>query len=177
MKYITIAGSDPGKNNSAMSIVKVSLEDVNSFKIVETFMVDDVIKDLTANPFKQAAAYRRAMQRKIKQHGVDVFVVERFQNRGRFSGNTGELVSMGIGVLYGLPILDVMVITAAQWKNAFNREGDLNQLYKDSLLVPHRVDSTSIALYGAAQYLGVPPFTFLRDGGQRRFCKRLNKTI
>ncbi len=176
MKYITIAGSDPGKNNSALSIVRVPLAEPHRYKVVMTGMVKHVITDLTTSPMQQALAYRREMLKVVREYDVDVFIVERFQNRGRFSGNTGELVSMMIGMLFGLPVLDVMVITAAQWKNAFNRVGDLNQLYQDSSLVAHRVDAASIALYGASQYLGGQSFGFLQGNGQDIYCERLDRT-
>lgn len=177
MKYMTLVGADPGKNNFALSVVRVLLEDASCYKVVESRMVSSVITDLTDNPRKQALAFRKEMLAVCKTYNADVFVAERFQNRGRFSGNTGELVSMMLGVMMSLPVLDVMTITAAQWKNAFNRVGDLDQLYKDSALVPHRVDSTSIALYGASQYLKTRPFEFLEGTGQRRYCKKLNKTL
>ncbi len=176
MKYITIGGSDPGKNNSAFSVVKVLLEDPTKYKVVETGMVQHVIRDLTTDPMKQAHAYRREMLKLVKKHDIDVFVVERFQNRGRFSGNTGELVSMMIGMLFGLPLLDVKVITAAQWKNAFNRVGDLEQLYQDSSLVAHRIDAAAIAMYGASYYLARPPFEFISGSGQRKFGAKLDRT-
>lgn len=176
MKYITVLGSDPGKNNSAIGIVHVLLSDPTQYRVVETGMVSSVVRDLTTDPMRQAAAYRKEMLAIVRKHEVDVITVERFQNRGRFSGNTGELVSMMIGVLFGLPVLDVKVITAAQWKNAFNRVGCLEDLYKSSELVAHRVDASSIGLYGASQYLGATAFEFLAGGGQRRYCAKLNRT-
>lgn len=176
MKYITILGSDPGKNNSAFSIVKVMIDPPFRYAVAETGMVKNVIRDLTVDPMRQSKAYRAETLELIKRHEVDVITVERFQNRGRFSGNTGELVSMMIGVMYGLPVLDVKVITAAQWKNAANKVGDLAQIYEESTLVAHRVDATSIALYGASQYLMLPPFEFLKGDGQQKYVRRLNKT-
>ncbi len=176
MKYITIIGSDPGKNNSAVGVVRVLISDPSKYKIVHTGMVDKVIRDLTTNPMKQALAYRSVMNKMVKTFDADVVIVERFQNRGRFAGNTGELVSMMIGMLFTLPVKDVMTITAAQWKNAFNRVADLESFYQQSSLVAHRVDAASIAMYGASQYLNTKPFDFLHGKGVARYGARLDRT-
>lgn len=161
MNYITILGLDPGKANFAFSVVKVMIAKPSSFKVVETGMVENTVKDLTAVITDEANAFKKEIRAILRKHKVDVIVAERYMNRGRFGGNTGEVVNIMIGLLVGLPVLDIAIIPAAQWKNSFNKKTNLEEVYKASSLVAHRVDATNIALYGASMYLDSPAFEFL----------------
>jgi hypothetical protein len=95
-------------------------------------------------------------------------------NRG-IRGNTGELVGLMLGAVALAPVQDVTFIPASQWKNAFNRNADLKLTYDQSRLVPHVIDATAIALYGACSLLDVKPFSFLSDKKKQRvFLTRLD---
>lgn len=174
MKYLTILCCDPGTANFSSSIVRVLIEAPFRYKILKTGMVQNPIRDLTGNLQKQVAAFEREMKREVKQFDVDIIVAERFMNRGR-NGNTGELVSFMCGILMKISGTHLELITAAQWKNAFNRVQDLKALYKESSLVAHRIDAACIGIYTAAMYLGTQPFEFLGTG-YKKFKERLEAT-
>lgn len=161
--HLTVCGMDPGKSNFAYSIVKVAFEEPFRYKVVTTGMVENVVFDLTKGVRQQSKLFKREAWKILKTHQVDVLVAERYQNRGRMRGNTIELVNYMLGVLDQARTQDYVVITASQWKNAFNRFYCLKDFYGEVELVEHRIDATLIALYGAYQYLDVQAkqFSFL----------------
>lgn len=175
MKSITILGLDPGKNNFAYAVTQVKLGLPFKYRFRETGMIENPVTDLTGSLINQKQAFKAEVQGIINEHGVDIIVAERFQNRGRMGGATGELVSFMLGVLSEFDVADLMLVTAAQWKNAFNRVQDLKALYAESDLVAHRIDAANISLYGACVYLEEKPFSFLATG-YGRYKKGLSAT-
>lgn len=163
--HITLVGLDPGKNNFGFSVVKVKFEPPFRYKVVTTGLVENVVYDLTKGIRFQSRPFKKEVSSLLRSNGADVLIAERYQNRGRMMGNTIELVNYMLGVMDSLRVQDYVVITASQWKNAFNRHYDLKEFYKEIPLVPHRVDATLIALYGAHQYLdeSSKQFDFLSD--------------
>lgn len=173
--HITILGIDPGKANFAASVVEVNFELPFNYKIIEMVMVDSTIQDLTGNVIARNEKFKKEIRKVVKRWKIDAIVAERYQNRGRMKGNTGELVSVMLGTVLSMPVEDVTLITASQWKNEFNKHYNLDDFYKEIDLVAHKVDATCIALYGAAQYLGCKPFTFLDNAKKlEKFKKQLN---
>lgn len=173
MRYITILGCDPGKVNYGYAVVRVGLDMPFRYKVLETGMIVNRIDDLTGDSKALVDKHVAEMTGLVAKYKVDVIVAERFQSRG-LKGNLSELVNMMLCCLYFLPVKDVTVITASTWKNAFNRKQDLKAFYKAVKLVPHRIDATCIALFGASLYLAVEHFTFLQN--LDLFKTRLEKT-
>ena len=163
--HLNVAGFDPGKNNFGYSIVKVAFDEPFRYKVVTTGLIKEVVFDLTKGVRYQARPFKREVRALLKQYDVDVVMAERYQNRGRMLGNTLELVNFMLGVMESLPVQDYVLVTASQWKNAFNRHQDLKDFYTRVPLVPHRVDAALIALYGSYQYLNfqAKQFDFLCD--------------
>jgi hypothetical protein len=176
MKSFTILGLDPGKSNFAFAVTEVKLKLPFRYRFHETGMIENTVTDLTGALISQKEAFKAEIGGLIAKYDVDVIVAERFMNRGRMGGNTGELVSFMLGVLSEFEVEDLMLLTAAQWKNAFNRVQDLDALYKESELVPHRIDAANISIYGASVYLDVKPFEFL-ESGYGKFKKGLAATM
>jgi len=88
----------------------------------------------------------------------DLVIIERFQNRGFIRGAQGEVVTFMSSMLCTLcrqRNIEHRLIMASTWKTGINRAGvDLKAGYswawkKPRRIVPHRVDSGLIALYGA----------------------------
>lgn len=174
MSFITILGCDPGTANFAFSVTRVKIKEPFRYKILETGMIHNTVRDLTGLLNDQKEAFKSELNALIDKYGVNIIVAERFMNRGR-NGNTGELVSFMLGLMSEIPDTHLTLITAAQWKNAFNRVQDLKALYKESSLVAHRIDATCISIYGASMYLDVPAFKFLEDR-YGKFKKNLDAT-
>ena len=64
----------------------------------------------------------RALLRKYKPNAV---IIERFQNRGMFRGNSSELLNVMIGLMSSICLsqkIYVYLATAAQWKLAYSRQ-------------------------------------------------------
>lgn len=162
---MTLLGLDPGKNWFGYSVVKVKFDPPFRYKVVTTGLVENVVYDLTKGIRFQSRSFKREISGLLRSHGADILIAERYQNRGRMMGATIELVNYMLGVMDSLRVQDYVVITAAQWKNAFNKHYDLKEFYRELPLVPHRVDATLIALYGAHQYIdeASKQFDFLSD--------------
>lgn len=158
--HMTLMGNDPGTGNNAYSIVRVKFRPPFRYQVLNTGLLQNVVYDLTGGIRSQSRPFKKEVSGIIKQYGVDVLVAERYQNRGMQRGNTIELVNFMLGALDSLRVQDYVVITPAQWKNAFNKFYDLKEFYREIKMVPHRIDATLIALYGAYQYLDVKTSQF-----------------
>lgn len=176
MKYITVLGTDPGTANFAFSVTRVKINAPFRYKVLKTGMIENTVRDLTGLLDKQSEAFKKEIKALVKEYDVDVIMAERFMNRGR-NGNTGELVSFMLGLMKEIKGTHLTLLTAAQWKNAFNRIQDLKALYKESSLVAHRIDAACISIYGASMYLDVPAFKFLEKASRyAKFKKKLEAT-
>jgi len=176
--HLTILGADPGKNNFGYSIVKVKFEPPFRYQIAKTGLVKNVVYDLTKGVRAQSKAFRKEVGSILKEYEVDVLIAERYQNRGRMMGNTIELVNYMLGVMDSLRTQDFVLITASQWKNAFNRHYDLKEFYKEIPMIPHRIDAALIAIYGSYQYLDnqAKQYDFLSKKGLATLRKRIEAT-
>lgn len=174
MKYITVLGTDPGTANFAYAVTRVRIGQPFKYKILESGMIQRPVRDLTGLLVEQSNAFEREIKSLVRKYDVDVIMAERFMNRGR-NGNTGELVSFMLGLMYKIKGVHLTLITAAQWKNAFNRAQDLKELYKESSLLAHRIDAVCISIYGASMYLNTPAFDFLKTR-YSKFRKKLEAT-
>jgi len=120
---------------------------------------------------------------------VDLFdpnaiVAERFQSRG-LKGSLVESVNLMLGVILGTyRERSVRLITAATWKNRFQKahEVDLKNVYKVCGAQPHQLDATLIGLWALEQGLGPFPHSVrsvlaqVEDTSLVRLSKRKAKT-
>lgn len=168
-KYITVLACDPGTANFAYAVTRIRIKQPFRFKIKESGMIQNPIRDLTGLLTQQTEAFENEINALIEKYGVDVIIAERFMNRGR-NGNTGELVSFMLGIMMKIPDIHLTLITAAQWKNAFNKIQDLKELYKEMKaecrLEPHPIDAVCMSIYSAGMYFDLDhsPFKVLESG-------------
>lgn len=155
MRY-RILGLDPGVTNHAWAILEYDLQPFR-YKILAHGMVINTIKDLKGSEYdKGCAAYRRELRKVMKNFGADHSIAERFQSRG-LKGTTVECVSIMLGVLSSVS-KENLLITASQWKNELNKITSLDLLYEEACCVPHQLDASLIALYGACKMNELKPF-------------------
>lgn len=171
-KYITVLSCDPGTANFAYAVTRIRIKQPFRFKLLESGMIQNPVRDLTGLLVDQTKAFEDEIQSLIDQYGVNVIIAERFMNRGR-NGNTGELVSFMLGLMMKIPETHLTLITAAQWKNAFNKFQDLKELYKEMKrrckMEPHPIDAACMSIYSAGMYFDLDhsPFKFLETGFEK----------
>lgn len=164
-KVITILCMDPGVTNHAWSILRVE----KPFKVTveATGMVRSTINDLRGDLRSRASAYKNELIEYVENYGVTHIIAERFQARG-IKGATIEQVNQMLGIVatevsnWDNKNRPVMFITAATWKNEWNRYGNLEEFYTKVSCVNHQVDSIGIGLYGAALWFNLKPFENLK---------------
>jgi hypothetical protein len=80
-----------------------------------------------------------------------------------------------LGIMMKISGIHLTLITAAQWKNAFNKIQDLKELYKEMKsscrMEPHPIDAVCMSLYSAGMYfeLNHSPFKVLESS--KRFAE------
>lgn len=162
LKKLRILAMDPGTSNYAWSVLEV--ERPFKAKLVATGMIQNTLKTLTQNLKESGKAFYDEVQSIKEQFGVDHIILERFQARG-MKGTTIELVNVMIGIIMGTwkkSYRSFKLITAAQWKNEWNRNGDLKAFYEKVSCTVHQADSIGIGLYGAAFWFDEKPFETLK---------------
>lgn len=159
----TALGMDPGTNNFAVSAVSVGLRK-GAFEILTHHMVDSAVNDIksedTGERIKRFSAEIKCLKR---THKAIFVTAERFMTRGH-GGTTIESISVMLGVVATVFGTEVRFITAANWKNAFNKWYNLDKLYGDMKpygITNHQVDAVCIGLYGASLALEEAPFFML----------------
>lgn len=164
--YYTILGIDPGKTNAAYSIVRIKIKPFR-YRILAHGMLKKPINDLTGHDMlKRMNAFKSEIRKLKKTYSVDSVIAERFMTRGASSqGTTIEVIAFMLACLAHVGIKKFQVITAAQWKNQWNRQNDLKAFYKSLPFPPHPIDATGIALYGASQQFAedIPCFKALEN--------------
>lgn len=156
---LVILSMDPGKVNFAWSVIEARRP--FSVKLLATGMIHNTVKDLTKNLREQVITYSRELQEIIEEYQVNSLIMERFLSRG-MGGTTIEVVNLMIGAALMTAqrtIKRQKLITAAQWKNAFNRVASLEKFYEGASCNVHQADSIGIGLYGAASWLDEEPFS------------------
>lgn len=173
MKELRILAMDPGTANFAVSIMRVRYEKGKfQFKCEGTAMLDNrrLLSDMKV--MRESLAEFEAYVQPLFVQEYDAFVAERFQARGG-KGPTIESVNCMLGRMAGMsahiPTADFF--TAGVWKNEFNRNADLKEMYEDhkelrkdkskSHVTIHQIDSMLLGLYQACKILGIKPFSFI----------------
>lgn len=154
-----ILGCDPAKNTFAVSVIEC---DAARIDIIDHHMLINPVKELTGlvqDKFKRFGTEIRSL---VKTYDVDAIAAERYMNRGR-TGTAIELVSGMLGcIASSVKVDDVMLIPASQWKNAYNKLWDLDEIYSEAgNKLVHRLDATLIASYCSSHYFGIPPYSNL----------------
>ena len=159
LKKLRIVSFDPGVTNFAWSVLEVTRP--FHVKLIATGMIDDTLKDLTGSMLKNLAPFRGEVLEILEEYSVDHMIMERFQARG-MKGTTIELVNVMIGKLAAMwkkrSHRSFKLVTAAQWKNEWNRRSDLKEFYKKASCAVHQVDAIGIGMYGAAYWFDEEPF-------------------
>lgn len=162
-----IVAMDPGTKNFAVS--KIAAKEVGGkvrFKLIGSAMLDPkvILSDMKTVQGGVRTFYNHVAP--MMEDATDL-VIERFQARGN-KGPTIECISSMIGALaFGLD-LPVTAYTAATWKNAYNRVGDLKESYEDHKelrrdktadhIQIHQLDATLMAMYHAYKHYNVTPY-------------------
>ncbi len=120
----------------------------------------------------------------LLEYAPNVVVVERFMNRGSFSGDTGEYVGVMVGLIAYLSRMrgaEVSVVQPGVWKTAFNRAVSdskakptpLDRLYKFCLTEPHELDAYLMTLFARDKLAKATPFSSIRTIGRLNFVQAL----
>lgn len=124
-KYV-VWGFDPGTANFAYCCLHTGSKP-SQFKAICAGKLAHTVRPPMENLVPQFKAFERELLALFKENPPDVVVVERFMNRGKQFGDTGEYVSMMIALLISLlsrryPKVQIYVTQPGVWKVAFNRQ-------------------------------------------------------
>lgn len=160
-----ILTGDPGKVNFALSAQEFNGNRIN---VLGTRMFQNPIQHLQYDMRKPVKEFLKELEAIWKQYGpFDAMCFERFQSRG-LGGNTIEAISLMLGVLSYFAMkknCPIDLITASQWKNAFNRHMVLKEYYekhnltsKKSRKAIHEFDASLIGVYTFYRRSNIKPF-------------------
>ena len=157
----TILSIDPGKVNMGYGIIQ---QKDGKYRIVKRGMIKNTIQDLKAYNLKDTVLrFHQEIEGMIDEFNITEVSMERFVSRGLL-GSLSEYICIMQGILAINPKVKVFnLVTAATWKNSFNKSFNLNEFYKMARKVkiqPHEIDAIMIGLY------------FLSKGG---YYKKLSK--
>ncbi|AQT28694.1 hypothetical protein YOLOSWAG_216 [Erwinia phage vB_EamM_Yoloswag] len=160
-----ILAGDPGKVNFALSVIEVNGRNLD---VLGTRMFKRPIQNLHYDMRQPTREFLKEIREINKLYGpFDAMCFERFQSRG-LGGNTIEAISLMLGVLSAFALqqnIPLDLITASQWKNAFNRHMDLKGYYaeynltsKKSRKAIHEFDASLIGVYTFYRHSNIKPF-------------------
>ena len=154
---ITALAVDPGTTNGAWSVVSMTVNGV--LTVHASGKIYSTINDLTGNQAQRIGEFKAEISSIAKRFNVNAFAVERFQARG-FKGPTIEMVNVMIGLMAS-HLVDhhkvklISMIPPAEWKNPWNRKGDLEEFYTKVKCVVHQTDAVGIGIYCLCKWLGL----------------------
>lgn len=167
-------GLDPGTKNFAYGVVQVRGD---RYRILQHGMLLNPVYELKGHDVgRRVAKFKNEILSIRRTYGVEFATAERFMTRGH-GGTTIEAVSLMLGVVATIFKTNIHFVTAAGWKNAWNKHYDLKRFYDEMKpygVQTHQVDAVSIALYGATTALKKPHFAMLSN--IRRLKTELTKT-
>ena len=142
---VRVMSFDPGSRN--MGIACVGMKD-NRLGVLANSVMTNPINDLV-NFNAIRPAFFEEVDRWFAAYKPQAIIAERFQTRG-LGGPLIEMVSVMLGMLAGRYNVPVLFITAATWKNDYQRRYniDLKETYKEILIQPHQLDACLIGCYG-----------------------------
>jgi hypothetical protein len=86
--------------------------------------------------------------------------------RNQSSNSVFTAISLMLGLVATVFKNNTCFVTAASWKNSWNKHYDLNEFYKELKpygIPTHRIDAVNIALYGATLTHKKPHFFMLKN--------------
>lgn len=148
METKTILSIDPGKVNMGYAVIQMTGKNV---KILKVGMIKNTIQDLKGYNIKPVVlAFNKEICSLIRKYKITELTMERFVSRGLL-GSLSEFICIMQGILAINTRIKVFnLVTAATWKNCFNKSYVLNDFYKEAKALkvePHEVDAVCIGLY------------------------------
>lgn len=145
-----ILAIDPGKVNMGYSVIEYD-DDTATINILEVGMVKHTIQDLKGYNIKPVVlAFNKEICTLIRKYKVTELTMERFVSRGLL-GSLSEFICIMQGILaINTKIKIFNLVTAATWKNCFNKNYVLNDYYKEAKklkIEPHEIDAVMLGLY------------------------------
>lgn len=176
---ITILSLDPGSHNFAASVIK---NNKTGPVIVGTKMISSLLTDVKKAQ-EQSELFRNEIVALYSKYKFSHIVAERYQTRG-IKGKTVECINLMLGVLLNeFYDLEITLLTAATWKNQYNRKNNLNDLYldlkdaeakkktKDRKQI-HELDCSLMGVYRMCAIQKVPYFSTIDNYmSEKRFLK------
>ena len=148
----TILCIDPGKVNMGYGIIQYNN---NKYRIVKRGKIKNTIQDLKPYNLKEVVLrFHKEIEEMIDKFSITEITMERFVSRG-IRGSLSEYICIMQGILAINPKITAFnLVTAATWKNTFNKVYDLNEFYKQAKklkLENHEIDAVMIGLYYLAK--------------------------
>jgi len=175
LNSLRVLSLDPGVTNFAWAVTEA---DRSSMLVLASGMLNNTITDLKVSIKDQSKLFKEEILEIIQEYQVDSIILERFMSRGH-GGTTIELVNIMIGVLLGMPCAALKrwkLVTAAQWKNEWNRRADLSAFYSKVSGTVHQVDAIGIGMYGIDTWFDQVPFDYLTDDFQKKLALNISRT-
>lgn len=186
-------GFDPGKTNFAFCCTEFK---GTAFTPLHAGMIANPIRDITqlADSIVEFESQLAAL---FEWRAPDCIAIERFMNRGKFSGDQGEYVSIMLAlvvrfVMTNYPQCEILIVQPGIWKTAFNRlRGDPPKRAKGvpsamekataySLSEPHEFDAYMISHFAASKFipgLAAKPYDYLAGAAGGKAFVELFDTI
>ena len=168
-----IIGCDPGVRNFGAAVSSFA-NDGRTHPLLWAGKVKHTLHKSPSLSFS-LSEYKQEMADILTRYGKpDVLICERFMNRGRFSGDQGEYVSMMNALTFDLalginPNIHLFLVSPATWKNAFNlafptggrqkTPSVLQRLTDFTLIEPHELDAILMTHYAHGLVSGTKPFS------------------
>lgn len=146
--YNTLVAIDPGSKNYSLSILE------NGFCVGTSLLKESIQELKEAKMYEAIKSYEQALEEILVKANVKTVIIERWIVRG-FASNSTELVGIMIGILIktcSILNINLVLVSAAQWKVPLKKQLDLKALYKQYWakpyrIVPHTIDSLLIGRY------------------------------
>lgn len=163
LNRVVVLSLDPGVTNFAWSVLECTRK--GRPELLATGMIQNTVKEFTGDDLRaEAALFESEIRQLVEEFSVTHLIAERFMSRG-MKGLTIELVNSMLGILLngwsGGPG-SFKLITAAQWKNEWNRNSSLTDFYARCACEVHQVDSIGIGMYGIDHWFNRKHFEHLK---------------
>lgn len=142
-----ILSFDPGSRNMGIACVGVRK---GKIKVIANAIMEHPLQSLACQYRTNREIFVNEACRWFDAYDPQLLIMERFQTRGH-GGPLIELVATMNAVISTIDrSKPCKLVTAATWKNAFNRrfDVDLKELYRECATTPHQLDAVLIGCFG-----------------------------